>query len=302
MKIGFSSLICPGWDLATIIAKAKEYGYDGVELRGLLGAMDLTIVPEVAADPGATRARFAAAGVELVCIGASAAFDSTDPKVVAAHRLNVAEYIELAGQLGCPFVRVFIGEIPRGDNRYNTLMRVAATLQSLAPTAAKHRVTVLVENSVGDFGSSRDVWYVVDYAAHPAIRCCWNAFNAVTQRERPTTSIPRLGNKIGLVHICDGSFDPQGLLIDYKVPGAGQVELARMIELLKGIVYRGYLVFEWPKLWIDRLAAPEQVLPQVAKFLKERIAAKDPVLTAYKGDKNAPKFATPAASPVPRPV
>jgi sugar phosphate isomerase/epimerase len=300
MKIGFSSLVCPGWDFGTIVAKAREYGYDGVELRGIMGEMDLTIVPEVAADPVATRQRFADAKIELVCIGASGSFDSPDRKTVAAHRLKVIEFIELAGQLGCPLVRVFIGEIPKGDNRYNTLARIALTLQTLAPIAAKHRVTILVENSAGDFAGSRDLWYVVDYAAHPAIRCCWNPFNAMTLCERPTTSIPRLGNKIGMVHVCDGTFDPQGLLIDYKVPGTGEVELARMIELLKGIVYRGYLVFEWPKLWVDRLAAPEQVLPQVAKFLKERVNAKEPVLSAYKGDKNAPKFAVPLPLPVPR--
>ena len=32
MKIGFSSLACPGWDLQTIVARAREYGFDGIEL------------------------------------------------------------------------------------------------------------------------------------------------------------------------------------------------------------------------------------------------------------------------------
>ncbi len=301
MKIGFSSLACPAWDLATILGKVAEFGYDGIELRGLVGEMDLTLVPDLAADPAGARRRFEEAKVELVCIGASASFESPDRKVVAGRRLKVIEFIELAGKLGCPFVRVFIGEVPRRQSREGTLARIAETLQTLAPIAARHRVTVLVENTSGDYAGSRDVWYVVDHAAHPAIKCCWNPFWAMTVGERPTTSIPRLGTKIAMVHVCDGRFSRDGLLEDYAIPGAGDVELVRMIELLKGIVYRGYLMFEWPKLWIDRLAAAEQVLPQVAKFLKERIAARDPVLTAYKGDKQAAKFA-PLPAPLARPV
>jgi len=50
------------------------------------------------------------------------------------------------------------------------------------------------------------------------------------------------------------------------------------------------LMFEWPRLWVDSLAAPEQALPAVAKTLRARLADKQVVLTAYKGDKNAPKF------------
>ena len=51
-------------------------------------------------------------------------------------------------------------------------------------------------------------------------------------------------------------------------------------------------MFEWPKLWVDSLPAPESVLPEVAKFLRETIDAKQPILSAYKGDKNAPKLAS----------
>ena len=40
------------------------------------------------------------------------------------------------------------------------------------------------------------------------------------------------------------------------------------------------------------MPAPELVLPKVAKFLRETIDTKQPILSAYKGDKNAPKLAS----------
>ena len=114
----------------------------------------------------------------------------------------------------------------------------------------------------------------------------------MTVGERPTNSMPRLGHKIGLVHLADADFDEQGILRDYKPLGQGQTEVARQIELLKGLIYDRYLVFEWPKMWVDSLPAPETVLPDVAKFLRQRLEEKHVILSAYKGDKHAPRLAS----------
>ena len=43
MKLGFSTLGCPDWPYPTIVAKAREYGFDGFEIR-LYGGR---IAPEV---------------------------------------------------------------------------------------------------------------------------------------------------------------------------------------------------------------------------------------------------------------
>ena len=161
---------------------------------------------------------------------------------------------------------------------------------SLVPVASRFHVTLLVENG-GDFPSSRDLWFLIDAVSHPAVLCCWNQLSAMSGGERPTNSIPRLGNKIGLVHLCDATFDEQGVLLEYKPLGEGNAEIARQIELLRGIIYDRYLMFEWPKLWVDTLPAPDAALPAAVKFLRERVEDRQPVLSAYKGDKQAPKMA-----------
>ena len=57
MKLGFTTLGCPAWPYATVVAKAREYGFDGFEIRGLMGEMDLLKVPEL--QPGGARRRCA---------------------------------------------------------------------------------------------------------------------------------------------------------------------------------------------------------------------------------------------------
>ncbi|MHC4698772.1 MAG: sugar phosphate isomerase/epimerase family protein [Planctomycetota bacterium] len=289
MKIGFSSLVSPGWDLETIIMNASAQGFDGVELRGLQGELHLPLVPELVRDPDQVRERFSDKNVELVCLGASASLTSRSPREVARQKTIIVEFVELADRLGCPYVRIFAGEVERGDYAPVALSRIADALQSLVPVATRHNVTLLVENG-GDFPSSQDLWQLIDAVSHPAVRACWNQCHAMTLGERPTTSLPRLGSKTGLLHMCDAAFEEHGVLLNYGPLGQGDVEVARQIELLRGLLYDGYLIFEWPKLWVDSLPPPDNVLPDAAKFLRECVDARQNILSAYKGDKNAPRM------------
>lgn len=296
MKIGFSSLVCPGWDLPTIVEQASSLGFRGVELRGLRGELHLPLVPELSGRPELVRGLFAEKKVELVCLGTSASLSSKDKTEIARQKGVIFEFMELASRLGCPFVRVFAGEFDRRDTPERAIVRMAEALRSLADTAARLHVTLLVENG-GDFAGSQAMWFLMDTVSHPAVQCCWNQCNAMAVLERPTISIPRLGCKVGLVHVCDADFDDAGVLQGYKLPGEGDVGVSRQIELLRGVIQRCYLMFEWPKLWVETLPGPETVLPKVAEFLKNCLSSKQAVLSAYKGDKNAPKYAGGAMSP-----
>ncbi len=291
MKIGFSSLVSPSWDLETIITTASAEGFDGVELRGLRGELHLPFAPELVRRPDQVSRLLSDNGVELVCLGASASVASRNAPEAAKQKAIIVEFIELAAKLGCPYVRIFAGEADRDGHAPALLAHIAEALQSLAPVASRSNVTLLVENS-GDYPSSQDLWFLIDAVGHPAVRACWNQCYAMTGGERATRSIPRLGSKTGLVHICDAAFDEHGVLDEYRPLGQGDVEVARQIELLKGLLYDGYLIFEWPKLWINSLPAPEAVLPAAAKFLRDCVDARQSILSAYKGDKNAPRMAT----------
>ncbi len=296
MKYGFSSLGCPDWDLDTIISQASSMGYDGVSLRGLQGELHLPNCPALAGNPQGVARRFEEAGVKLVCLESGNCFHWKEKKKLAEHKAQTREFIELASALECPFVRVYGDEIPRYDVRESTLVRVAEALSELAPFASSRNVTLLLENH-GDFTGSRDLWFTLDTVNHPAVQAAWHPCHALAVGERHSLSVPRLGTKIALVHVVDGKFSDDGALESYALPGEGSVDFERFIDILRGIAYRGYLMFHWPKLWNASLAEPESALPAALANMKSTLSELEQtkVLTAYKGDKNAVTFAAPDA-------
>ncbi len=303
MKLAFSTVACPTLDLGTILDKAAQHGFDGVEIRVLQGQLNLTLAPELTADPEQTRARFKSAGVELMCLSSSAAFHMRDPQAVADQKAQVRDYVDTAAALGCPYVRVFAAEIPKRfligyERRDKVLCRIAGALRDLVSYAESRRVTLVLENA-GDFCGSEDLWFLVDAAGSPAVQACWNTLAARSIRERPTISIPRLGCKIALVHAADAKFDEAGHFDGHVIPGQGDCELDRMFELLKGTGFDGWLVFDWPKLWNSGLPDADRVLPQAAAYFRGLMAQQTKTLTAYKGDKHAPKYRNrePAGAP-----
>ena len=296
MKVGFSTLACPGWDLEKIITQGSALGYDGVEIRGLRGELNLPLIPEIAGRPDRTRALFEEHKLELLCLGCSATLDPKPRGDLAKQKASLIEHIELAGALGCPFVRILAGEVQSWDNERALVSRVASALIEMVPVASRHGVTILIENG-GDLRGSEALWFLVDAVSHPSVRACWSQFQAAAIGERATTSIPRLGQKLAMVHLCDGTFEG-GLLTNYAPLGEGTTELDRQIELLRGIAFDGYLTFEWPKLWVHSLAEPDESLPAAIAFVRSQLALEQKVLTAYKTDKRPAKFAE--KSPVQR--
>jgi len=290
MQIGFSTLVCPDWDLEHVISAAAELGFDGVELRGLRGELELPLVPSLSRDPAHVRQMFSEKKVACVSLGTSVTLTSRGARELANQKAALIEVMELASALGCPNVRLFMGDIGATDTQSAARVRIAGALGSLVEVATRLNVRLLVENG-GDFPSSRDLWFVIDSVSHPMVQACWNQCNALAARERATNSLPRLGTKIGLVHVCDAEFDADGVLLDYCPLGQGGAQVSRQIEILRGLLYEGYLVFEWPKRWVPSLAGAETILPQVATYLRECVDEKQAVLSAYKNDKKVPRLA-----------
>ncbi len=71
MKISFMTLGCPNWDLNTICARGKEYGFHGVDFRGYLDALDITLLPEFTTQAASTLRRLNEAGLEVSAISSS---------------------------------------------------------------------------------------------------------------------------------------------------------------------------------------------------------------------------------------
>src|SRR4051794_15992263 len=73
MKFAFSTVSCPEWNFEQIASRAKEFGYDGVEIRGFLNEPLLAASNVFLTDPKKVRALFKYHGVEIACLSSSIA-------------------------------------------------------------------------------------------------------------------------------------------------------------------------------------------------------------------------------------
>src|SRR5687768_7875157 len=106
MKYAFSTVCCPKWDFETIVSRAREYGYGGVEMRGFLNENVLTASNPFLSDPKKVREVFASGGVEICCLSSSIAM-AQDRKQDRQPAEDLKQHIDIAQALNCPFVKVF---------------------------------------------------------------------------------------------------------------------------------------------------------------------------------------------------
>lgn len=293
MKLAFNIAHRPSWDKTELVDKCRAYGFDGVELANLAPV----IPPRPTVDPLPDYAKTAAflreAGIDVVCLPTSAAFHARDARIAAQVRDHVYKLIDAAAKMDCRFVCILAGWIlkrSRGflgtERRETVIARISAGIRQVAAHAEARGVTLLIENT-GDFLDSASMWHFVEAAGSPLVRCCWNILTSRLGGERPTTAIPRLASKIGMVRVCDAVLDGKGGLAGYANLGKGQVELHRAVQLLKGIGYRGYLVLDPPDM--GQGGDADAALAEAAKYLRGLLDEKPVGLTAYKGDKFAPR-------------
>lgn len=264
MKFSFTTLGCLDWDLDTILRRAREYGYHGVDFRGYLGELDLWNRSEFGVDRKITAARFADAGIEVPCFSSSAAVFANP----AEAETEVRVYVELCSVFRSPFLRVFAGRLQGGA--LAEAQRVAAdTLRRLAPVAADHGVTLLVETH-DDWVRSDVLRRLMEAVDSPAVGMVWDVHHPYRfGGEAPDFTWRELGRWIRYTHWKDSKPDPQkpGRVIGC-LPGDGNLPLRQTFDVLKSGGYDGYLALEWERKWQPYLAPPEIAFPRFMDVMR----------------------------------
>lgn len=295
MKFAFSTVSCPDWDFEQIASRAKEYGYDGVEIRGFLNEPLLTSSNVFLSDPKKIRALFKYHEVHIACLSSSIAMTGK-AKVDRQKADELKQFIDTAAAVGCPLVKVFDAVSMPGSffnpsrmgnqSRSSTALALGDWLLPLGDYAAQRDVTIVIENALS-FRDAKEMWVILDRLAHPSIACCWDLFNAALIGEAPAISVPTLNSKIQFTQVKDAKLGPLGA--SYCKLGEGDVQVQKFLIRLKGIGYGGYVSLEWEKAWLPNIAGPEEILPDSIQKLRE--------WTKPQGEEEAD--AKPAAKPAP---
>ncbi len=255
-KLSFSTLGCPDWPLEKIIRFAKDNGYRGIEVRGILKEMDLAKVPEFQDAPAihTTLLKMKDLDLKFVDLGSSAALHLPKGDERNKNLEEAKRFIDLAEKLNCPFIRVFPNQLPKDREKQESLNLIIEGLRELGEYASSTRVTVLLE-SHGELIYKKDLLTVMQGAAHAHVGLVWDICNMwIATKETPDEVYALLKPYIRHTHIKDLK------IVDgkeqYVLLGTGIVPIFQAIDILVMNRYEGYYSFEWEKLWHPEIADP----------------------------------------------
>jgi len=266
MKISASTLGCPDWPLATILARYPGYGFDAVDFRGLAGELNVWKLPEFSAAAEATAERIAAAGLAVSCFSSGARMFDPDIGARQGHVAEVAEYARLCRVFGARLIRVFggrTGGVPVAE-------AVAPAVEALRrmADAAGDDVTIGVETH-DDWVATAPLAEAIARAGRANVGVIWDLHHPYRLAgEAPRETHANIGAMTVGVHVKDsrrvggGKYEP-------CLPGrGGDVPLAEMVALLAAGGYAGYLTLEWEKKWHPEIPGPDEALPAYAALMK----------------------------------
>lgn len=269
MKLAFTTLGCPKWDLDTIISKAVEFGYAGVDFRGYLGEMEIYKLPEFKEQLSETKEKFAAANLEIPCFSSSVRLFITDPDELTKNLVELEQYAKLCLEFNTSYIRVFGGDIGN-VSREDAIKIVVDNLKQMLSIAEKYQVTILLETHDA-WTSCEHVNEVVRQVDSEYFKVLWDIHHPYrTEGEDPNLTWNTLGDRIQYTHWKD-SYIKAGTARGYQLCllGEGDVPLKRIYQLLKNNNYTGYFTLEWEKLWCPEIEEPEVAFRQYSIFMKQ---------------------------------
>lgn len=264
-KLAFSTLGCPGWSLDRVVSAAREYGYDGVELRLLDGEIINADLP--AGDRKRIRDAFTAANLPICCLDTSVRVAADGDLAATVDELRA--FVALAREIDAPFVRVFGGESPADWSPEAAFDRAAAVLNGAAPDAEAAGVAIVLETHDA-FASAKSVAEVLRRAPSKAIGALWDTHHPYRMGEQPDEVMDLLGDRILHVHVKDARRnDAARTGWDLLLLGEGEVPVQDSLVTLRRRGYDGWIAVEWEKKWHPHIPDSEIAFPQHIALLRQ---------------------------------
>jgi sugar phosphate isomerase/epimerase len=266
MKISFSTLACPKWSWEKILEEAGNLGYEGIEIRGIEGILDISrLEPFFPENINKTLDQLAKRNLEISCIDTSCQFH--EEALAEKSIIEGKAAIDIARKVNCKYIRVFGNNIPDKNSEGATLARIASGLNELGDYANGKGVTVLVETH-GDFSTGDSMLKLLGHVTSKNVDVLWDLSNAYIDFGEPIeVTFNKLSSRIKHTHLKDAKGKaPNAKLCLF---GQGDLPAREMVSLLKSIDYKGWLSLEFEKMWHPELEEPEISLDVFIRQIRE---------------------------------
>ncbi len=264
MKISFSTLGCPDFSWIDIYSMAKDFGFDGIEVRGIGAALNAADAqPFQPRFIDRTKAKLDMLGLSIPCISTGTSLHQAEKRGAALREIEAA--IVLCQKLGAPFIRILADTDAAPDGEMDDA-DVIETMRALGADAAKAGVTLLIETN-GVYADTARLRKVLDQIDSVGVAALWDMHHPYRFfAEQPEDTINNLGSYIRHCHVKDSvmvSGQPE-----YRLMGEGDLPVPDMLNALKDTGYEGYVSLEWVKRWAPQLQYAGIVFPHFANYMR----------------------------------
>ena len=175
---------------------------------------DVTEVQDCAADEG----------IEIVALAANNDFTQTDPGLLNSQVAQMRHTIELARELGAPYVRTIVGA---DDQPPPAVLETALRkLQEAAQFADSFNIRLAIENGHGPLSSAKQSLEIMEQLSADPIGLVFNPANFARHGDDPCRALELLGQYVCYAHLGDWNGR------DYCPIGKGQIDWEKLITLL----------------------------------------------------------------------
>jgi len=265
MKLSFSTLGCLDFDWTDIYAMAKDFGFDGIEMRGLGNDIfSAKARPFRKENLDATIAQLKRLRLEIPCLSTGCVLK--EEKGWEAIKAEVMEYIALARKLNTPYIRLLADRHGYMEGEVDDAI-VLKNLKELIPAAEESGVTLLLETN-GVYADTARLREILNQAASDNVAALWDMHHPYRfMGEAPETTVENLGAYIKYTHIKD-SLMVDGKVV-YRMMGEGDLPVEGFMGALRSINYEGYVSLEWVKNYAPELESAGIVFPHYANYMAQ---------------------------------
>ena len=262
MRLAFSTLGCPDWSIEKVLYEARTRGFEAVELRGVDGELDPTLItrfnPENCEN---AKALFAESSVRPCVFGSSISLHDADllPEMFKAAQ----ESVSLCKRMGIPAIRVFGNSIK--EDEYVVINRVGGALSEICKMAEPDNIAIWLEVH-GDFNTLERLQAVIDRVPYGNFGIVWDiAHSDRNYRENYEAFMRPLLPYIRHIHIKDHIRLENGTKL--CLPGRGDIPIKPIVRSLLESGYDGLFSLEWEKRWHPELEELETALDTYIRLM-----------------------------------
>lgn len=229
------------------------------------GTTDLLGLPDFSTRLSGTRELLAESGIGVLSVSTGIRFTSELESERAAQLDQARRHIDLAAELGSPYVRIFGGPIEPEMDRKATMANIEHGFRLAAEHARERGVTVLLETH-DTFATGRASKELIERINHRSVGLIWDILHSYRCGETFEQTLSAIGVHVRHVHLKDSSdFDENRF--DLKLCGEGRLPIPEALRLLDSIGYDGYYEFEWERGWHPQIEPPEVALPHFVRYI-----------------------------------